>query len=435
MTDPPTAGTGTTRGIWRTVTDLLDTPANQGPLDPDAGGLESAVGTPASESRFPCLDGCRAIAAFLVLLTHVGFDSGRSIQGPGYSIISRGDIGVPLFFVLSGFLLYRPMARARLSGKPLPSVRDYLARRALRIVPAFWVAAIVVMLVLDRNAVARHDPVQWIRHLGFAQVYSNTDPTRGMEQDWSLDVEVTFYLLLPFWPRLLRRLTRRSSEPSVAAEFVGAAVLLVASIAWIILGHGKNHVLNYEVGNWLPEHLDWFAGGMLLAVLSLLPTLRPRAAERFRGIYELADSPGTCLLLAAAIWAIALTPVAGPYNLALESVWSAVLKELIYCAFAVAFLLPGCLGDQSRGWSRAVLRTPVLQKLGEISYGIFLWHTGVMYVIRQLLHQREFTHNFPEMLLLTSIGSVLMAYLSFVVIERPAMRLKDRYAARSARPH
>ena len=83
------------------------------------------------------LEGLRAAAAFAVLLTHAGFLSGavgRDIL-PGF--LARMDIGVPIFFVLSGFLLYRPHARAVLGNLPAPALRTYAVRRAARLVPAW----------------------------------------------------------------------------------------------------------------------------------------------------------------------------------------------------------------------------------------------------------------------------------------------------------
>ena len=77
-------------------------------------GTELAPDLPAS-GRIPALDGIRVIAAFAVLLTHVGGPTGVEFTGsPASWVVSRGDVGVPIFFVLSGLLLYRPWARADL---------------------------------------------------------------------------------------------------------------------------------------------------------------------------------------------------------------------------------------------------------------------------------------------------------------------------------
>lgn len=399
-------------------------------IEADAGGLESAAGTPRAEGRFPCLDGYRALAALAVVLTHVGFETGRSLNGhTGYSFLARGDIGVPVFFVLSGFLLYRPMVLARLSGRQLPRLSDYFTKRALRILPAYWVSVVIAMLLLDVNAGARHSAAEWVRYLTFTQVYSWSFKTVGLEQDWSLCVEVAFYLLLPLWPRLLRRLTRRSAEPSVKAEFIGAAVLVAISLLWINQTHGSHHHVTFLAANWIPEYFEWFVGGMLLATISVLPRTSPRAAERLRGIYELAESPWTCVALAAAVYALALTPAAGPYDLTPLSPLQALSKEVLYGVFAVLFLLPGFLGDQQHGLPRRFLASGVMRRLGEASYGIFLFHMEALYFVLQLMHLQFPASHFERILIETLVISIPVAFLSLYVIERPALRLK-RYFLR-----
>jgi peptidoglycan/LPS O-acetylase OafA/YrhL len=413
---------------------VTDTLAASGPDrgvgDTEASGLESAAGTPASEGRFPTLDGYRALAAFAVVVVHVGFQTGRSIHGGGHSILARGDIGVPVFFLLSGFLLYRPMTFARLSGRPLPTLRDYLVRRGLRILPAYWVSVVLVMMLLTINAGARHSAGQWAQHLVLVQVYVHNDPVHGLEQDWSLCTELAFYLFLPLWPRLIRRLTR--GKAAVAAEFTGLGLLVAVTVVWQVLSHGYG--LDTVTTQWLPAHLDYFAAGMGLAVISVLPTTHPEQARRWRWLTEVADSPGTCWLGAAGLFAIAITPAGGPDDLSTSPVWQALTRELLFVMFAVLFLLPGFLGDQRRGWPRLLLRTRVMQRLGEMSYGIFLLHLGALLLVYEWLGLEPFQGNFVEVLSLTVGITIVAAYLSLRLIELPALGLKHRFAPRRDAP-
>src|SRR5216684_333370 len=95
--------------------------------------------SPAVAGHQNALDGLRAVAAGAVLVTHVGGLTGYVLTGtPASWVVSRGNIGVPIFFVLSGLLLYRPWAAAALAGPPAVRVTTYLRRRALRILPAYW---------------------------------------------------------------------------------------------------------------------------------------------------------------------------------------------------------------------------------------------------------------------------------------------------------
>ncbi len=106
-----------------------------------------ALQPPAGNERFPLVDGLRAIAALSVVVYHVGLVSGLNEGGGGaHYAFQRLNVGVTLFFVISGFLLYRPYVNARLRGTPRPTARQFFRRRLLRIVPAYW-AALAILVV------------------------------------------------------------------------------------------------------------------------------------------------------------------------------------------------------------------------------------------------------------------------------------------------
>src|SRR5215831_326317 len=110
-----------------------------GPVSPTA-----RLAAPAHQGP---LDGLRAAAAAAVLLTHVGGLTGYTVTGTPVSwVLSRGDVGVPIFFTLSGLLLYRPWAAAALTGSQTVPLGTYLRRRALRILPAYWAVVTVALL-------------------------------------------------------------------------------------------------------------------------------------------------------------------------------------------------------------------------------------------------------------------------------------------------
>src|SRR4051812_18261375 len=111
------------------------------------------------------MDACRGLAALSVLVYHLG-------AVPGHQPLGKlGDglqIGVPVFFLLSGFLLYRPFVAARATGSQV-NVRRYASRRVLRIVPAYWVALTGLAVTSGLPGVFTSE---WWRYYGFAQVYS-----------------------------------------------------------------------------------------------------------------------------------------------------------------------------------------------------------------------------------------------------------------------
>ena len=85
----------------------------------DAAGLESAART-GRATRFPAFDGIRAVAALAVLTTHVAQANGTNTHSRIGAFTARLDVGVAVFFLISGFLLYRPFVVARLAGSPAP---------------------------------------------------------------------------------------------------------------------------------------------------------------------------------------------------------------------------------------------------------------------------------------------------------------------------
>src|SRR3954447_8477071 len=188
-----------------------------------------ALRPPPGNPRFPLVDGLRAVAALTVLVGHTSFMSGfngNSVFGP---VVSRFDLGVALFFVISGFLLYRPFVAARLERRPAPRVLRYARRRVLRIVPAYWLALTCLAIWPGlRGDVFGH----WYIYYFFLQNLSLQYIQGGITATWSLCVEVQFYILLPFYAlgvfALMRRLPIRTQ---MAVELVLLLSLAAASEA------------------------------------------------------------------------------------------------------------------------------------------------------------------------------------------------------------
>src|SRR3954447_26858620 len=97
-----------------------------------------ALTPPVGNPRFPALDAVRGVAALMVVLFHAAEASGVS------GVFQHLDVGVTVFFVLSGFLLYRPMLAANLGLAPATATGRFYWRRFLRIAPGYWMALLVV---------------------------------------------------------------------------------------------------------------------------------------------------------------------------------------------------------------------------------------------------------------------------------------------------
>ena len=131
----------------------------------------------APDGRHPPLDGLRALAAIAVLLTHAAIYSGLAAAGGDTGrVAQRLEVGVAVFFVISGFVLYRPFLLARLDARELPRVGRYAGRRALRIVPAYWLALTVAAIALSLPGVFSLSGI--VTYYGFGQIYA-TDTFTG----------------------------------------------------------------------------------------------------------------------------------------------------------------------------------------------------------------------------------------------------------------
>jgi len=163
--------------------------------------------------RFGGLDAVRRTAALSLVLFHaIGiYARGSAPDAWTHDWVARLDVGVPIFFLLSGFLLYRPFVRARAAGAE-PSLRAYAWRRFLRIFPGYWVALIVAVLALGLSGALAP------RYLLLLQAYSKDTVAGGLPQAWTLCVEVAFYAFLPLWAAFVRR-TAAPELPALAALF------------------------------------------------------------------------------------------------------------------------------------------------------------------------------------------------------------------------
>jgi peptidoglycan/LPS O-acetylase OafA/YrhL len=379
-----------------------------------------------TERAFPCLDGARALAATAVVVTHCSYwagDQSDTLLGRSFA---RLDVGVAVFFVLSGFLLSRPLFLAAARHRPGPRAAAYLWRRAVRILPLYWLTVAGALLFLPGNA--QVGAGGWLRHLALVQIYGNWWFGEGLTHTWSLCTEVAFYLVLPVAGAALVRLARvRPERPT--AVLVALAVTTLLSLAWVAWEWAARP-FGLPTDLWLPGYAGWFCGGMALAVLTVSdPLWRP-----VRVAHDLGGSLPTCWAGAAALFWIATSTVAGPLGLAVPTPVEAVTKSVLYLGVAVLFVLP-LVVPGPLGTGRRLLASPPVRFVGEISYGIFLVHMPLLVGGYHLLGWAPFTGNMVLVLVVTWILAALLATAIYLAVERPMRRVRSLVPDRpSSRP-
>jgi peptidoglycan/LPS O-acetylase OafA/YrhL len=370
---------------------------------------------PLPPRRFPGLDGLRAIGAVFVLTTHVGFHSGASLNSAFNGILSRMDSGVAIFFVISGFLLFRPHAVAWLRGEVRPRASVYARHRALRILPALWlaVAGAAVLLPHDADVSIAH----YAFHATLTQIYVPGHETSGLTQMWSLSTEAAFYLALP----VLAWAFFRYGDPTrrgVVARLAVLATLPAVGAAWMALAAATGHP---QWGVWLPGFVGWFGLGMALA---LWQAARSSGVLRHTWLDDLARHPWTVWSLAAGLYLVIISPLGGPYDLSPPTPGQAATKNVAYAALGLLVVLPAVAALREVDEPSAVraLGGRLGRFLGDISYGLFCYHLIVLGLVEQALGYRIFTGGFPRLWVATLAITVGVAALSFYALERPIMR-------------
>lgn len=377
------------------------------------------------DRTFPTLNALRAIGAILVVLTHSAFNTGRINDGWTGAMLARFDFGVTLFFVLSGFLLSRPWFMAAALGEHHPSARHYLWKRALRILPLYWVVVVVAMVADPANDGA--SVREWLSNLTLTQLYFHGLLPSSLTQMWSLCTEVAFYVLLPL---LCLALTGRRRTLDVRRVLVGAGVISVLGVAWQVrVAPIPGHEGHYA--QWLPGYLPWFMVGIAFAACSAALTVAPETTRAGRALERLGTDLTGCWILASAVFAIACSPLAGPRLLLTPGAWEAGAKVVLYTISGAFFVLPLVFGPERAGWVRERLAGPVPTWLGDISYGIFAIHMCVLNLVFAMLDLDVFTGRFITVAGLTLVITAALATASFYLFERPLLRAKNiRFFAR-----
>jgi peptidoglycan/LPS O-acetylase OafA/YrhL len=380
-----------------------------------------AKAAPRDQPRhFPCFDGLRAIAAVLVVLVHTSFASGFTLRSAAGIYTARFEIGVSVFFLISGFLLYRPFAASHIAGGAPPAVGRFWLRRLLRIMPAYWLAFVVTGYVMhgDHQLVPGWHAL--LIYLGLLQVYFPSQALTGITQAWSLCTEVAFYLFLPLFALAISR-RRRSDRNQLGRELTAVAVLYATGLGlrfWLLHVHSS---LAYVMLEWLPACLDLFALGMFLAITSSWLAHRDR---RPRWLWNPAVPWVSWALAFAMLWSVSHLKIP-TLPLKHATPWRGLVEELLYGLFAFFLLVPAVFGPQRRGTIRRFLQFPPVVGMGVVSYGVYLWHQAWLNLFVDWTNAL-FRVAFPETFGVVVGLALATATLSYVIVERPLLRLKGR---------
>jgi peptidoglycan/LPS O-acetylase OafA/YrhL len=395
----------------------LTVPAPLSRLSPAITGVSRASSTVTGVARvapasFPALHGVRAVAAVSVVAFHVQQGThppAHTTFGTLGRFAAHLNVGVAVFFLLSGFLLYRPFVLARIQGRSI-ATGSYVVRRLTRIVPAYWLALLVLSFW---PGVQGFFSGSWLASVAFLQIYVRDWNTTGLAVAWSLCAELSFYLALPLYARLVDALRRRrGASAAVRWEIVALAVIGAASLA---LHTALGRASSGDLGLTLPATAYLFAAGMLLAICSVHSETHLSSALR-----RIGERRVLCWLGALAVF-VAIGVYFSSIDTDPTQPWNA-----LYALVAFLMLLPLTLAPSRTARLDRVLSSRLAVELGAISYGIYLWHSSLIGWMEHVSGSVGQLGDGFGVFVLTLAASCLAASVSYYALERPLLALVHR---------
>jgi len=386
------------------------------------------VGLRRSSVFIPELESVRGIAILLVFVFHVDgfarfpFSVVRSTP-LSLAFVRAGFTGVDLFFVLSGFLLSLPFLADGAGGKPVV-VRDYALRRALRILPLYWLAVVVGTVLTAKHLGELRWGVPYLLFLhSFAGVRTPLKPYDSVW--WSLATEVQFYLLLPLLPLFLRSAPGRRIGAILLVGYVAAYVAMVRGALYMPSVDGQMALMNSVFGRG-----PLFIAGV--AAAALYRRSGERIRERLARIRWLESGGADVLLLALILanalflqWLVSIGPTGQiasayqPWHVVNGALWAAFILLLLLAPLR----LKGLVSNRVLAW------------LGIVSYSIYMIHAPFMFLSLQGIRRtwpRQFEGwSVSSALVITAltVACLVLSWLSYRFVERPFLVRKGRLGA------
>ncbi|HXZ50018.1 MAG TPA: acyltransferase [Usitatibacter sp.] len=352
--------------------------------------------------RFDNVNLLRAFAALAVVVYHViehGHWSAFPVQGP-LVVFRIGWIGVDLFFVISGFVIAYSAVLLR-RRDPARFQREYWLRRLTRIVP-LYVLTMAAWIALEWQGFFGQPAREWawqlFTHLAFIHTFWRDTHSAIDGVNWTLAIEMQFYVAIALAIGWIDR------TPGWRIWLYGTVVSWAWRACMVVL-HGYDDTWElFRYVTQLPGVLDEFGAGIFLAK-AVLDGPPPSAA---RASLWLAGALATGYLAMSAFW-----PRATYWDFpAMVIFWRTAFAAFLLCVVAAAVELPQAIALR---WLRPV------DGLGEVSYGIYLWH---LFAIQWAIHAEGMTG--VRSLVAVLAATVALAALSWRYFEKPLMGLARR---------
>lgn len=354
-----------------------------------------------SRGQIPGLDGLRAVAVLLVVMAHSHHSNGFFESPLLNYVFNEGQIGVDVFFVISGFLITTLLIR-ELDRDDNISLKRFYLRRFIRIVPAY-ACLLAVVAILQSQGYFDLKARDWIGALTYTTNFLSK-PSWELGHSWSLSVEEHFYLI---WPLVLcAGGVKWGWRFGIGCLIVCCALrnMIAFGLPAYIFPEGTLlHDVSYcaqMAEDWTFTRLDTITFGSVLALAS--------RSDRLRDWLDRMTNPEMMWIYLVTLCVSITFTQSSKYNLSVAYTLNGLL---------IAIMMWGCI--RSEGILKRFLSIPIFVAIGHASYSIYLW--------QQLSINPRLTgwvHRFPQNIPL----ALAIGFTFYWLLERPLNRLKDRVA-------
>ena len=340
------------------------------------------------------LNGLRAIAVICVIIEH-WFPAKHILK-----IFPLGSIGVDIFFVLSGFLISSILLTTKENNlisfkSKLHAIKDFVIRRALRIFPIYYL--LLLFLYVTSDSEFKNEIVYYITYTSNYFFYFTNDWHGHVAHLWSLAVEEQFYLI---WPLLLFFVLRKQ----LLKLFL--VCIIIGTLFPLFLNNYMSFVLTLSCVN-------AFALG---AVLAYIEVYKPDFGNEFKKYLKLLFIPLIVLFIAQ------VTLFKLPY-FPLRIITGLITLNCIRI----------CIDNNEKNVLFRLFSNKVLNFIGMISYGIYLYHCPLPSYWRRFFRVVKIDSPFAKLeinyceLLAQFIFLIVISYISWIIVEKPILKLKKNF--------
>jgi peptidoglycan/LPS O-acetylase OafA/YrhL len=344
----------------------------------------------------PALTGLRAVAAYMVFIHHYIPAYKEELNSVVYGILNEMHVGVTIFFVLSGFLIankYLFVSEA--------NYINYFVKRFARIYPVYILLTLLT-LALKYGAYTIPNDIL-ITNLTLIKGYFKEFKFSGIAQTWSLTVEETFYLLVPFSFVLIRRNSNYLILiPAITLAIGVTLVLSIGKLDYHGLFKSFNHLFNYT---YFGRVIEFFTG------IGLYYFMNRNRIPSISISYTLLGV-GIIILSLAGIYLFKNDNV----NYGIHTIGGMLINNIILPIFGISVLFIGLIRESTV--LSKILATKTFEILGKASYIFYLIHMGVLTdVIMNFLNSE--TTNIALTFFTINVVSILLYYS----IEKPTNQI------------